>query len=214
MNKKITVVDYGVGNLFSVRRALESCGGGDIAVSSSAQDIVSADRLVLPGVGAFADGMQGLRQNGLDEAVLEFARSGRPLLGICLGMQMLASESEEFGVHSGLGLIRGKVVAIPTQESDGARLKVPFVGWATLVQNDSADASGSCLKDVGTTDAVYLVHSYQVQAADHSDVLATYQYGDITITAAIKRDNITGLQFHPEKSGKVGMRILANFIAG
>jgi glutamine amidotransferase len=212
MSATVTIVDYGVGNLFSVRRAIESAGATEVVVTGRAEDIERADRLVLPGVGAFRDGIQGLRERGLASAVVEFARSGRPLLGICLGMQMLADESEEFGRHQGLGLIPGKVVAIPRNGRDGGRLKVPFVGWTTLAVDPAARA-GSCLDSLLDDDAVYLVHSFHFVPERRADLLATYDFAGNPITAAVRHDNITGFQFHPEKSGKVGLAILADFIA-
>ena len=213
MNGKVTVVDYGVGNLFSVRRALESCGATNIVLSSSAEDIGDAERLILPGVGAFEDGMQGLQGRGLVDPIRHYAISGKPLLGICLGMQVLATQSEEFGLHRGLNLIPGSVISIPRESSNGDRLKVPFIGWTALQGNDEALAN-SCLKDLGTSGAVYLVHSFHFEAGNTANVLATYQNGGHCITAAIRQGNITGLQFHPEKSGRVGLQIMANFVNG
>ena len=214
MSARITVVDYGVGNLYSVRRALEYCGATDISISSRVEDVLDAERLILPGVGAFADGMQGLRSRGLVEPITHYAKSGRPLLGICLGMQMLASESEEFGRHEGLNLIPGRVVPIPRfRHEDGSRLKVPFIGWTPLLPHH-ATFMGGCLKDMSPSGAVYLVHSFHLVPVDEANVLATYRHGTHAITAAVRHGNITGLQFHPEKSGKVGLRVISNFIAG
>lgn len=207
-----TVVDYGVGNLFSVRRALEHSGASAVSVTSDPVDIKNADRLVLPGVGAFADGMQGLRDRGLVEAIRRFAELGRPFLGICLGMQMMATESEEFGRHAGLDLIPGKVVAIPREDEDGRRLKAPFIGWSVL-EGSRESFARSYLKDLHDADSVYLVHSFHVMPDRSDDLLATYRYGRHEISAAIRHENITGLQFHPEKSGSVGLRIMANFLA-
>lgn len=213
VSTQVTVVDYGVGNLFSVRRALESCGVSDVLVSQSAEDIGRADRLILPGVGAFRDGMRGLRERGLVEPIVDYARSGRPLLGICLGMQMLASESEEFGRHEGLGLIPGRVRAIPRLDATGARLKVPFIGWTSITLASPSTAAGSCLAGLDPEAAVYLVHSFHFVPDDAGHVLATYRFGANEVTAAVRVDNITGFQFHPEKSGEVGLDIIRNFVA-
>ena len=131
MTGRVTVVDYGVGNLLGVRRALEYRGAEPV-MAVTPEGILSADRLILPGVGAFGDSMRGMHRNGLVDSVVEFARSGRPLLGICLGMQMLLGESEEFGRHEGLGLVPGKVIAIPPAGTDGEPRRVPHVGWAAL----------------------------------------------------------------------------------
>ncbi|MEO8310835.1 MAG: imidazole glycerol phosphate synthase subunit HisH [Caldimonas sp.] len=213
MSRQVTVVDYGVGNLFSVQRALESCGVSDVLVSARAEDIARADRLILPGVGAFRDGMRGLRDRNLVEPIVDYARSGRPLLGICLGMQMLARESEEFGRHEGLDLIPGQVRAIPRLDADGKRLKVPFIGWTPITLASPSAAAGSCLAGLGAGDAVYLVHSFHFVPDDPAHMLATYRFGAGDVTAAVRRDNITGFQFHPEKSGKVGLDILRTFVA-
>ena len=207
----VTVVDYGVGNLYSVRRALEHCGAR-VTLASDAADIQGAQRLLLPGVGAFADGMAGLRERGLVDPIRNFASTQRPLLGICLGMQMLASASEEFGVHAGLDLIPGRVKPIPRKTVGGQPHKIPHVGWSALsapadLAWDGTVLSGSAL---GTT--VYLVHSFHVVPDDPAHVLAHCLYGDHAIVAAIRSRNITGCQFHPEKSGEAGLAILAQFL--
>lgn len=210
---RVTVVDYGIGNLYSVRRAIEYCGCSDVVVSSAVQDIQNADRLILPGVGAFADGMRGLRERDLIDPIVRYAQSGRPLLGICLGMQMLATESEEFGNHTGLGLVTGRVVEIPHQSRDRLPIKVPFIGWTPILVASKQAAVGSCLESHDPGGAVYLVHSFHVQPENPADLLATYSYGGHEITAAIRKGNITGFQFHPEKSGVVGLNIMRKFVA-
>lgn len=208
----VTILDYGVGNLYSVQRAFEVCGASDICVSSDPDVVRNADRLVLPGVGAFADGMQGLRDRGLDQAICEFANSGRPLLGICLGMQMLATSSEEFGEHAGLDLVPGKVHPIPSTDMEGADLKIPFIGWSHLDCPPEFNWNGSILESLNRKQAVYLVHSFQFLPKNHCNMFGTYQYGGHNITAAIAKNNIIGLQFHPEKSGHIGLKILAKFL--
>jgi len=209
---KVTIIDYGAGNLYSVQRAFEVCGATDICVSSDPYTIRNADRLVLPGVGAFADGMRGLRDRRLDQAICEFANSGRPLLGICLGMQMLATTSEEFGEHAGLNLIPGRVSSIPSEDIDGFGLKIPFIGWSHLDCPPDIRWDESILKSLSGRQAVYLVHSFKFTPDSQNNILGTYQYGGHNITAAIIKDNITGLQFHPEKSGKIGLNIISDFI--
>lgn len=209
---KVTVLDYGVGNLYSVQRAFEVCGASDICISSDPDEIRNADRLVLPGVGAFGDGMRGLRDRGLDQAICEFANSGRPLLGICLGMQMLATTSEEFGEHAGLNLIPGRVSPIPSKDFDGISLKTPFIGWSHLNCPPDVNWEGGVLESISGKQAVYLVHSFQFTPDSQGNMLGTYQYGGHDVTAAVFKDNIVGLQFHPEKSGKIGLRILSNFL--
>lgn len=211
MSVLVHVVDYGVGNLYSVGRALEKVGA-EVRLADSAAAIAGADRLILPGVGAFRDGMAGLARNGLDTAVCAFAASGRPLLGICLGMQMLASESLEFGHYAGLDLIPGRVVPIPREGAGGMPHKVPYIGWSTLEPTRHAGFAGTPLAGVEGA-AVYLVHSYHAEPADAGDLLATYRYDGVAVTAAIQRDNVFGCQFHPEKSGPAGLGIVARFLA-
>lgn len=212
MNGVVHVVDYGVGNLYSVARAIEA-SGGQARLTDRAAEVAAADRLILPGVGAFKNGMDGLREAGLIDAVRTFAATGRPLLGICLGMQMLATCSQEFGEHGGLNLIPGEVHAIPAENPAGLRRKVPFVGWVNLEATRPSGLVSTPLAGVGAGDAVYLVHSYHFLPEKRDDLLAVYDYDGATITAAVTRDNIIGCQFHPEKSGAVGLNILGRFLA-
>ena len=210
--RQVTVIDYGVGNLFSVARALERCGA-EVTLSSDPHVLDAADRLVLPGVGAFADGMQGLRERDLVAPIRRYAASGRPLLGICLGMQMLASVSEEFGEHEGLDLIPGRVVAVPNRTVEGAAQKIPHIGWSGLLLPVGVSWSGTILDDTPPGTAVYLVHSFAVTPADPTHRLAACEYGGHRISAAIQAGNLVGCQFHPEKSGNAGLRILERFLA-
>lgn len=210
---QVTVVDYGAGNLFSVRRALEKCGA-EVRFADSATAITEAPRLVLPGVGAFADGMAGLQQRGLVDALRSFASSGKPLLGICLGMQLLSTQSEEFGTHQGLCIVSGRVVSIPNTSTDGEQHKIPLIGWHPLeLPPGITDWDGSVLGKVRPGESVYLVHSYTVVPEDARHRLADCHYGGRLIAAAIRSDNVFGCQFHPEKSGPVGLRVLEEFIA-
>lgn len=211
MAARVLIVDYGVGNLYSAQRAVEVSGCSNVLVSRNPDDIKNADKVILPGVGAFEDGMRGLREYQLVEPLLEVARAGIPILGICLGMQMLASTSDEFGSHKGLDLIPGDVKAIPRQTTEGGPLKVPFIGWRSISIENAASASQSCLHQLGNR-AVYLVHSFHMVPNDSKHLLASYQYGGNRITAAIRRDNITGVQFHPEKSAAGGLEIIRAFI--
>jgi glutamine amidotransferase len=208
----ILVIDYGLGNLYSVTRALEMCGANNVFVSSSQEDISSADKIILPGVGAFADGIRGLNDRGCIDPLIKHVSIGKPLLGICLGMQMLANVSEEFGLHKGLGLIPGRVRKINNKNIEGMPRKNPFIGWASLSRPIHADWSNSIMQKVNTKDEVYFVHSFQFEPDVSSDLLATYNNSGDLITAAVKRANVTGLQFHPEKSGNVGLRILKEFV--
>jgi glutamine amidotransferase len=211
MSAVVTIVDYGSGNLLSVARAFERCGAA-VTVSSDPASIEKAERLVLPGVGAFADGIAGLRSRGLVEPVLSHAGSGRPLLGICLGMQMLAGASEEFGLHDGLGLVPGRVVRVPSQSTTGERLKIPHIGWSELVPAPNAEWRGSMLDDTPPNKAIYLVHSFHLVPDDPRDLLAQCLYGGHALTAAVRRNAVMGCQFHPEKSAEAGLRILARFL--
>lgn len=211
-DKTVTVVDYGSGNLLSVSRALECCGAIP-KLSYDPAEIESAERLVLPGVGAFADGMRGLHAHGLVEPIRRYAASGRPLLGICLGMQMLVTSSEEFGEHQGLNIIPGRVRPIPRVAVDGSPLKSPQIGWSDLLVPDGHSWSDSILRDTPPATSVYLVHSYAVDPDNRAHVLAECNYGGHEVTAAIQHGNVFGCQFHPEKSGQAGLRILASFAA-
>lgn len=212
MSADVAIIDYGIGNIFSVRRAFERCNAS-VVVSDNPQVLLAAHRLVLPGVGAFADGMRGLIERGLDKVVQEFAGSGKPFLGVCLGMQMLASVSEEFGEHKGFGIIPGRVVPIPRETISGKRHKIPHVGWVGLERPKGlAGWEGSILEGLTRVDAVYLVHSFAVQLDNDAHRLADCTYNGRVISAAIRKGNVYGTQFHPEKSGDVGLGILRNFL--
>lgn len=212
MSSTVTVVDYGIGNIFSVRRALEVSGIASVILTAEPEEIRRANRIVLPGVGSFQDGMRGLSDRGLIAPLKEFAKSGNPLLGICLGMQLLATVGEEFGVSEGLDLIPGRVIRIPETDLSGNTLKAPFVGWRSLIKTDTSSWENSVLSNLSEDDSVYLVHSYYFCAENLRDVTAMYEYGSRRITAAVLRDNISGLQFHPEKSGAVGLSIMRRFL--
>lgn len=210
--RKVIIVDYGMGNLFSISRAVEFCGARPVLTGDAAV-VRKADRAILPGVGAFGDGMAGIRESGLAEAVIELAAAGQPLLGICLGMQMLLDASEEFGEHAGLGLIAGRVVPIPATGTDGIAHKVPHIGWNALVETVPGRWSGTVLEGTGPGTSVYFVHSFAAEPTDATDVLATCDYGGHAVTAAVARDNVCGCQFHPERSGLMGLEILGHFLA-
>ena len=205
------MVDYGIGNLYSVRRALESCDAV-VKFASDADGVRDADYLVLPGVGAFSNGMQGLQERGLIEPVRQYAADGRPMLGICLGMQMLATSSDEFGNSSGLNLISGRVVAIPAMTVQGTQHKIPHIGWAGLESTPTASWSATPLADTVPGTAVYLLHSFHVVPDNPAHILADCRYGGHRVTAAIRSARIFGCQFHPEKSGVAGLKILSAFL--
>lgn len=209
----VTIIDYGVGNLLSVARAFVQVGA-EAVVSADPAAILRADRLVLPGVGAFSQGMQELRQRGFVEPIRAFARSGRPLLGICLGMQMLLDSSEEFGIHPGLGLVAGKVVAIPRTKRDGTPHKIPHIGWNALYPSPGADWSASALADVRPGAYAYFVHSFAAEPARPESRLADVDYNGRAVCAVVGSGAIFGCQFHPEKSANVGLSILRRFLIG
>jgi imidazole glycerol-phosphate synthase subunit HisH len=209
---EVAVMDYGVGNLLSVRRALEHCGA-NVSVTADHQALLSAPRVILPGVGAFANAMAELHARGLDEVSKEIAARGIPLLGICLGMQMLLDESEEFGITAGLGLVAGRVVPVPTTTAEGKPHKIPHIGWNSLVLPvGRPNWTGSLMDKMGRDEAVYFVHTFMAPPDDPRDRLADCVYGGIQIPAMIERDNVFGCQFHPEKSGEVGLKILRAFL--
>lgn len=209
MSKRALVVDYGIGNVFSVCNALRAVGieadlTGDLAA------IRSADRLILPGVGAFGRAMDALQAGGIADALRDFVATERPFLGICIGMQVLMERSNEFGDRAGLCLVPGEVRRV--DEETGER-RVPHIGWATLRSDDGiAHWEGTPLTALHSdSDALYFVHSYHCKPRDRADRIAYADYDGLEITAAIRRDNIVGVQFHPERSGLVGQRILSAF---
>ena len=199
----VAIVDYGVGNLFSLRSSFQSIGI-DTVVTSDPAVLRSAERIILPGVGAFGDAAKKLRDCGLAEVVVEQAKAGKPLLGICLGMQLLFEKGLEYGEHEGLGLIRGEVRSIAEVIPDG--LKIPHIGWNALHFNGKKSPLFRYLEE---GDCVYFVHSFYGANCEES-VIATAEYG-AELTAAVACGNVYGCQFHPEKSGEVGMKILRAF---
>ena len=202
----IAIIDYGVGNLFSLASSLASLGY-DAVVTGDPAVIRSADRLILPGVGAFGDAADKLKETKLDELIREQVAGGKELLGICLGMQLLFEKSAEYGTHRGLGLLRGEVV--PLEGMIDPNLKIPHIGWNAL-----SFKTPECrlFRSIKEGDFVYFVHSFHAVGCDDS-LAATAEYG-IPVTAVVARDNVFGCQFHPEKSGKVGLAILSAFAGG
>ena len=200
----VAIIDYGVGNLFSLRRSLEYVGA-EAVVSGDEAVLRSVGKLILPGVGAFGDAAAKLRATGLDRLVLEEAAAGKPLLGICLGMQLLFEESEEYGLHKGLGLLPGRVVAMEGRLPAG--LPIPHIGWNGLTLTNPACP---LFRDTKDGDCVYFVHSYYAEGCGDA-LAATAEYGR-DLTATVWRDNVYGCQFHPEKSGPVGLQMLRAFV--
>jgi glutamine amidotransferase len=197
----IAVVNFGLGNLHSVQKTI-TCAGGDVRVTDKPEIILHADKVILPGVGAFADGMQGLVSRELIPALKEVAREKKPILGICLGMQLLFEESEEQGYHQGLGFFKGKVISF---QQPG--IKIPQIGWNQL----EISKTSRLMKSVQPGSYVYFNHSYYCVPENLQDILTTTDYG-VQFASSVQRENIYGVQFHPEKSQKVGLQIIRNFV--
>lgn len=216
MSNDIVIIDYGLGNLYNLRKAFQKAGS-EAVISNRKSDIMNADKIVLPGVGAFSAGMEGLRENDLIDAIKNFAKSGRHILGICLGMQMLMSQSEENGIHSGLDLIKGTVRRFDLPEEKNL-FKIQHYGWST-VSMPSADNirknnqwQHTILDGIKNNAYFYFVHSYYVVPHDHAHVIGITQYGYNTFASVIKKENITACQFHPEISTETGIRLIRNFV--
>ena len=211
---KVTIIDYGLSNLLSVQHAFAHFGA-ETLLTSKPEDVLAADALVLPGVGAFQDGMAGLEKLGLVEPIRQKAAAGTPLLGICLGMQMLFDESDEFGRHKGRGLIPGRVEKIPARDADGAPQRVPHISWNGLwPAGGRTDFAGTALASVTPGQECYFVHSYEAKPTNEADRLADTRYGGRAVCAAAAHGSVLGCQFHPEKSGPVGLGILQGFLTG
>lgn len=208
----IVIIDYGIGNVLSVKRAFAYVGA-DATITSSVDLIRNAKALVLPGVGAFGSAMKELEKRSLVEPIKEFVQSQRPFLGICLGMQMMMDESEEFGLHGGLGFIQGKVLKISDKDKEGNAQKIPHVGW-----NSITDATGKemfeegILRGIKQGSSFYFVHSFTPVPSHEEERMADAYYGGIRIAAVIRKGNLYGCQFHPEKSGAKGLVLLKNFV--
>ncbi|MBI5233269.1 MAG: imidazole glycerol phosphate synthase subunit HisH [Deltaproteobacteria bacterium] len=202
---RVAVVDYGLGNLFSMERALRFLDIEPL-ISADPRCIRKAGRIILPGVGAFGQAMSNLKEKGLDEAICETMHNGAVKLGICLGMQLLMTESEEHGLHKGLDLVPGRVMRFPSG-------KVPQVGWNELLMPGHVRSwEGTLLQRVPSNSAMYFVHSYMAAPEQREDILAETVYEDIRYPSVIKRTNIYGCQFHPEKSARLGLDILKKFM--
>lgn len=209
---KIAIIDYGLGNLYSVERAVLVAGGLPY-ISRDPEKINTADKLILPGVGAFKAGMDGLRKYKLIEPIKDSLRRGTKLLGLCLGMQLLFETSEEFGIHEGLSVIPG-VVKLMKFSPREKHIKIPHIGWNSLLKPKGVHWRGTVLEDVKSGEMAYFVHSFVAHPKNHLDCLAETEYGGETFCSVVLYKNILGTQFHPEKSGNVGLKILRRFIIG
>lgn len=196
------IVDYGVGNLFSLQSSLDAIGEESI-ITGKREELEKADRIILPGVGAFGDAADKLRETGLDTVVKDLAREGKSILGICLGMQLLFEKSYEFGEHEGLGLLKGSIVMIDVPDTE--KYKLPQMGWNSL----HIKREHPLLRYISEGDFVYFVHSFMASDCEDS-IIAVTEYGT-EVTAAVAKDNVWGTQFHPEKSGNIGLNILRAF---
>lgn len=209
---RVAIVDFGMGNLFSVQQACQAVGLQPV-ITTSARELLEADAVILPGVGAFGDAMATLEHLELIDVLRELALSGRPFMGICLGQQLLMTESFEFSHHRGLNLIEGDVVPLKEMRQGGLRLKVPQIGWNRIAAPKAEHWDASCLEGVSQGEFMYFVHSFYVRPRDADVILATTRYGSVEFCSALRRGQLFACQFHPERSGPAGLRIYRNFAA-
>ena len=203
---KITIVDYGVGNLHSVVKAFKYFGQ-DTSISEEAEEILKSDAIILPGVGSFQAGIEGLKIRKLDKAIRDFAKTNKPILGICLGAQLLMSRGHEFGIFDGLGIIPGQVEVFKKIKD-----KIPHIGWNEVTAPKGVNWNKTILKAIKQHADLYFVHSYLLKPKNKKNVLSLTKYGGLEFCSAIYKDNVYGCQFHPEKSSVVGLKIIKNFI--
>jgi glutamine amidotransferase len=205
--KKITIVDYKCGNIFSLKRIVKKLDC-TFEFTSDPEKIIKADKLILPGVGAFKVGIENLKKNNLDKAINEYIKKGNYIMGICLGMQLLMDKSEEFGVSYGLGLIKGEVKKLECKKE----FSIPNIGWSNIdINNDFKKNDFFLLDNIKNKSFFYFIHTYKV-ITNHENVIAKTNYGGDFFASIVSRDNILGVQFHPEKSGKIGEKMIGNFI--
>jgi len=212
MPPKVTLVDYGIGNLLSVRRGFEHFNF-EVEITDDPKIILNSERVVLPGVGSFLVGMSELAKSGLDDVIRELASKEVPILAICLGMQLLFEYGEERGMTAGLGLIPGRVVAIPTSNDTGPTFRVPHIGWNAIYEPTKDTAwKAKVLQGTKSGSEVYFNHSFMASPSNSRDLKAICNYGNYPMAAVVQRGSVTGCQFHPEKSGEIGLMILKNFV--
>ena len=207
---KVAIVDYGLGNLFSINQACLHVGL-DTKITSDLNEIKNADAMILPGVGAFGDAMNYLKKSELMEPIKEFVKAGKPFLGICLGMQLMFTESEEFGSNEGLNLIEGKIIKFPSHDSVNNIVKVPQIQWNKISKNTDELWRNSALKGIPENSYMHFVHSFYAKPDNENHILSYTEYADINYASAVIKDNMTGFQFHPEKSGEQGLKIYENW---
>lgn len=211
--RKVIVIDYGIGNVFSVLQALERLGVSG-SLSNDPSQILGADRVILPGVGAFGRAASSLRDTGLDSVIHDYVATGKPFLGICVGMQLLMETGEEFGANRGLGIIPGAVRKINASDENGAACRVPFIGWTSVVESRPSAWDDTPFSRNPDQNAFYFVHSFQADVTDSTHRIGVHKLGDAEITSAVRHDNVLGVQFHPERSAWTGQRFLRDFVHG
>ncbi|RZL50375.1 MAG: imidazole glycerol phosphate synthase subunit HisH [Pedobacter sp.] len=210
MSKEVVIVDYGLGNLYSIGQACNHLGYSPV-ISSSKEQILNSDYLILPGVGAFKVAIDHLTDRDLINTIKAFANSGKPIMGVCLGMQLLFDRSEEFGSHDGLGLIAGEIKKIPLQFEE-QKIKIPHIGWNKLFHSQ-LEWSNTPLEQITEDNFMYFVHSYYAKPLDESNILSYTYYQGFKYCSSVQKNNIFGFQFHPEKSGEQGLSIYKNFLS-
>ena len=209
LSKKITIIDYGCGNILNLARAIKFIGY-EVDITHDKNKIINSSYVILPGVGAFGNAMKQIEKYNLHNTILEYAKLGKPLLGICLGMQILLTVSYEFGVHKGLGLIEGKVIKISNEKNK--EIKIPHMGWNEIYPNNNKkEWKNKILKNSSIGKSFYFVHSFVCITKDYDSTIAVCNYSDISIPAVIATGNVYGCQFHPEKSADNGLAVLKNF---
>ena len=209
LSKRITIIDYGCGNILNLARAIKFIGY-EVDITHDKNKIINSSYVILPGVGAFGNAMKQIEKYNLRNTILEYAKSNKPLLGICLGMQILLTVSYEFGVHKGLGLIEGKVIKISNEKNK--EIKIPHMGWNEIYPNNNKkEWKNKILKNSSIGKSFYFVHSFVCITKDYDSTIAVCNYSGISIPAVIATGNVFGCQFHPEKSGDNGLAVLKNF---
>ena len=208
LSKKITIIDYGCGNILNLARAIKFIGY-EVDITHDKNKIINSSYVILPGVGAFGNAMKQIEKYNLHNTILEYAKSNKPLLGICLGMQILLTVSYEFGVHKGLGLIEGKVIKISNEKNK--EIKIPHMGWNEIYPNNKKEWKNKILKNYFIGKSFYFVHSFVCITKDYDSTIAVCNYSGISIPAVIATGNVFGCQFHPEKSADNGLAVLKNF---